>query len=271
MPLMDVLGQFIQGASEARLVTELQCHWNTFLGHFDICGYRVIPASLGLLKRVYDEIAFPSKPKLSWLQYHHKTTAPLNTCLDIAHKVPPGWREFYTEHELHRYDPVLTKEIVDRGPFTREEADLEYNTEESQKLHSFTREWGGWVSNLAMSFWLKPDVLVAASLYLPYKGDRLNSLTRFTLQGGAYIFCTRYSDLTQPPASAPAPEAILNPRELDVLHWAALGYSKHEIASFLDVSTSCIKRHCESLFIKLEVSNMASAVARAMAYGLLCL
>jgi len=56
---------------------------------------------------------------------------------------------------------------------------------------------------------------------------------------------------------------------LDVLHWIALGKSKQEVADILCVSASCVKRHCENAYQKLGVNTLASAVARAMSYGLI--
>jgi DNA-binding NarL/FixJ family response regulator len=54
-----------------------------------------------------------------------------------------------------------------------------------------------------------------------------------------------------------------------VLHWIAVGKNKEDIAEHLGVTTSCVKRHCENASLKLGANNMASAVARAMSYGLI--
>jgi len=64
-------------------------------------------------------------------------------------------------------------------------------------------------------------------------------------------------------------EAALTQRESEVLQWIARGKSKHEIAALLNISESGIKRHCESIFLKLEVKTLASAVAKALKLGLI--
>jgi LuxR family transcriptional regulator len=58
-------------------------------------------------------------------------------------------------------------------------------------------------------------------------------------------------------------------REREVLHWVSRGKTKSEIAAILEVSESAIKRHCESIFKKLEVNNLAFAVAKALKLGLI--
>jgi DNA-binding CsgD family transcriptional regulator len=58
-------------------------------------------------------------------------------------------------------------------------------------------------------------------------------------------------------------------REKEILHWIAAGKTKSETAEILTVSESCIKRHCENIFAKLEVNNLPAAVAKAASQGTL--
>lgn len=58
-------------------------------------------------------------------------------------------------------------------------------------------------------------------------------------------------------------------REREVLRWVSIGKSKSEIAGILFVSESCVKRHCESISMKLETNTLASAVARALKMGII--
>lgn len=64
-------------------------------------------------------------------------------------------------------------------------------------------------------------------------------------------------------------EINLTNREHDVLYWIALGKTKSETAKILSISESCVKRHCENIFIKLGVNNLPSAVAKAIKMSLL--
>jgi DNA-binding CsgD family transcriptional regulator len=55
----------------------------------------------------------------------------------------------------------------------------------------------------------------------------------------------------------------LSKREQEVLHLAAAGLSNREIAERLVIERATVKKHLEHIFIKLEVHNRTSAIARA--------
>lgn len=63
--------------------------------------------------------------------------------------------------------------------------------------------------------------------------------------------------------------SLLTERECEVLKCIAYGKTKSETAEILSVSESAIKRHCENIFIKLNVKNLPAAVARAIKSGLI--
>lgn len=68
---------------------------------------------------------------------------------------------------------------------------------------------------------------------------------------------------------APAEGPRLSERETQILALLAEGLSSGEIARELDVSATTVKSHLRHLYEKLEVSDRAAAVARAMRTGLL--
>jgi PAS domain S-box-containing protein len=65
------------------------------------------------------------------------------------------------------------------------------------------------------------------------------------------------------------PNHLLTARELEVLTLAARGLSSRDISKQLTVSPSTVKTHLEHIYAKLDVSDRAAAVARAMRIGLL--
>jgi PAS domain S-box-containing protein len=65
------------------------------------------------------------------------------------------------------------------------------------------------------------------------------------------------------------PNHLLTTRELEVLTLAARGLSSRDISKELGVSPSTVKTHFEHIYAKLDVSDRAAAVARAMRIGLL--
>ncbi|MDA0141860.1 response regulator [Solirubrobacter deserti] len=62
---------------------------------------------------------------------------------------------------------------------------------------------------------------------------------------------------------------VLTPREAQIVRLAADGYANAEIARELHVSTATIKTHLQHIFEKLEVSDRAAAVAKAIRRGLI--
>lgn len=58
--------------------------------------------------------------------------------------------------------------------------------------------------------------------------------------------------------------AVLSGRELEVLYFLSQGWTNKEIAAELTVSVNTIKKHTQSIFTKLNVTNRAAAVAQAL-------
>ncbi|PXA05468.1 DNA-binding response regulator [Coraliomargarita sinensis] len=61
----------------------------------------------------------------------------------------------------------------------------------------------------------------------------------------------------------------LSERERQVLEQLAMGYAKKEIADNLQLSFHTVNRYSENLYKKLQVSNVAAAVATAIRKGLI--
>ncbi len=66
-------------------------------------------------------------------------------------------------------------------------------------------------------------------------------------------------------------QAILSPREREVLEWTAKGKSSSEISSILAISNKGVDFHIEGAKRKLQVFNRTHAVAKAITLGLLSL
>lgn len=65
-----------------------------------------------------------------------------------------------------------------------------------------------------------------------------------------------------------ADEAVLTPRELEVLRLVALGLSSHEIAEALVLSRRTVERHLSNVYAKIGVTTRAQATAYAFTRGL---
>lgn len=76
---------------------------------------------------------------------------------------------------------------------------------------------------------------------------------------------------TQPPLPEkrePKPEILgelgLTPREAEVLFWVAQGKTNPEMCVLLDLQLTTVKKHLESVFLKLGVENRTAAAAVAL-------
>lgn len=67
----------------------------------------------------------------------------------------------------------------------------------------------------------------------------------------------------------PARNALLSPREAEVLRHISLGASNKEVAKVLQMSPSTVRTHVESVFRKLECSTRAAATLKASTLGLI--
>jgi DNA-binding NarL/FixJ family response regulator len=64
-------------------------------------------------------------------------------------------------------------------------------------------------------------------------------------------------------------EVALSKREMDVLHCLAQGMTSAQIASELFISENTVKTHVRHILEKLEASNRAEAVSRAIQLGII--
>jgi two-component system nitrate/nitrite response regulator NarL len=75
--------------------------------------------------------------------------------------------------------------------------------------------------------------------------------------------------LMDDPRPTNTPGAMLTPRERDVLQLAADGLSTPSIAKRLYLSQATVRTHFGHIYIKLDVSSRAGAVAKGMRLGLI--
>ena len=67
----------------------------------------------------------------------------------------------------------------------------------------------------------------------------------------------------------PDPVKPLSGREIDVLTYLAMGYSRSQVAQTLTISEHTLRAYVESARFKLGASNTMHAVARAVSEGLI--
>jgi DNA-binding NarL/FixJ family response regulator len=73
---------------------------------------------------------------------------------------------------------------------------------------------------------------------------------------------------TSPPRPAKA-EAVLTPREREILHGLAEGNSYQELAGRLHISADTVRFHIRNIYRKLQAHSQSEAVAKALRKGIL--
>jgi len=71
------------------------------------------------------------------------------------------------------------------------------------------------------------------------------------------------------PDRKPEPAQALSPREVEVMTFLAMGYSRAQVAQTLAISEHTLRAYVESARFKLGASNTLHAVARALSRGLI--
>ncbi|MBF0196121.1 MAG: response regulator transcription factor [Planctomycetes bacterium] len=102
------------------------------------------------------------------------------------------------------------------------------------------------------------------------KLDEIRTAIRDVHQGGCVLDpqLSRFvlKTLTSIPTEKENP---LSKREVEVLELLAMGYVKKEVASQLDLSYRAVALYTENIYKKLQVPNVAAAIATAIRKGLI--
>lgn len=78
-----------------------------------------------------------------------------------------------------------------------------------------------------------------------------------------HVALAEHNDLPTLSSTAMPRHEPLSKREHEVLHFVAAGFSNLEIAARLVIERATVKKHLEHIFIKLDVHNRTSAIAKA--------
>jgi LuxR family quorum sensing-dependent transcriptional regulator len=183
--------------------------------------------------------------------------------LTVANGWPAEWFELYTRENFSALDPVPRYGASTVQPFGWSEA--RYDKDEDPAAHLvMTRatefrlrdgyciplhyDEGGAVISLATEhLHLDPVAKSALQLIGVYAHNRIRSLAR----------------------AQPEKRDLLTIREREVLRWVAGGKTSWEISIILKISERTVKFHLVEASRKLNAVNRTSAVAKALARGLI--
>lgn len=174
---------------------------------------------------------------------------------------PDEWLERYMNEHYILVDPVYRKCLNPGAPFTWKEALLENPTPQSIKMMAEAKEFS-LREGIGLSFYQGMGRVAGFGISgtLPNARNDADALSELRL--GAMHCFEKYYDLVGMGTENDG-KPILTAREREVLLRVAQGMTKSEVADALGIGESCVKRHCESVFRKLNATSLASAAIKA--------
>jgi DNA-binding CsgD family transcriptional regulator len=178
---------------------------------------------------------------------------------------PAEWLEHYLANHYMNYDPIYLATVRSMKPYSWAEVVKRTEDEKGLRVMNEAGECG-LRSGLGLSIYQSNGTVIGFGFSSEEKNISVDEKCRSLFRIVAFQFYTAYAALCEPRR---APSIELSQREVEVLQWIACGNTKSETATRMAVSEACVKRHCESAFQKLGVNTLASAVARAIRFGLI--
>jgi LuxR family transcriptional regulator, quorum-sensing system regulator BjaR1 len=199
----------------------------------------------------------------------HDSTSKKEEYLSILANYPEDWLKHYVEKHYVDHDPVYHTALISKKPFTWHEMDqIQKLTPQAKAILNEAKE-SKMYNGIGLSIYQPFGQIIGMGLassqkeFQPYDKNTLHIIYAACNQ-----FFIAYSDLARPNTSI-NDNIVLTVREREVLLWLARGKRKDEIAFILNLSTSSIKRYCESIFLKLQANSVQLAIAKALRLGLI--
>ncbi|MCF6320359.1 MAG: autoinducer binding domain-containing protein [Rhizobiaceae bacterium] len=179
---------------------------------------------------------------------------------------PMEWITHYVKHSFMEFDPLLTVDYR-RVSFV-DWKDL-WRSEDECRISSAFQDFGIGGNGLSLISHLDHQVFGALSLvydrsfknWNSYR-DRNMELLRFQSERIGKSYLRSFSKFGQN-------KYKLTKRELECLHWVAVGKTDAQIALLMGIGRWTVVGHIKSAKYKLDCPNRPAAIARAVSKGLL--
>lgn len=178
--------------------------------------------------------------------------------LMIANGWPPEWAAAYEREKLIEVDPVARQFTRSARPFAWSE--VRYDPVENSRGHEVMLRARDFRMHEGLCVPLH-GTMISAGVSMAGERIEMDPHGKAALQFLATYAHDRAFQLLHP--NRPQ-EPILSEREQEVLRWAAVGKSNHQIAEILGITERTVKFHVTSSIQKLGTANRTSAVIRAM-------
>lgn len=179
---------------------------------------------------------------------------------------PMTWITHYVKNTYQDIDPLLSIDYRRVAHINWE--DLWCSNDEN-RFYMSSLEFGIGEKGLSFTTNLGEDTYGILSMVFDDKSDnwsqfRKQNLAQMRLQ--TEIASNEYLHLF---TGTPTKSVNLTQRELECLHWIALGKTDAQMSDIIQIGRSTVNTHVKSLIGKLKVPNRAAAVAKALSTGLL--
>ena len=190
---------------------------------------------------------------------------PGSTVLDMR-GFPEAWQQIYESEGLSKYDPspqhvarhlrpLQLSKIEEEASLTTAERDFIDRSRKAGVTDGFLIPTFGVHQHMGM-FALGqitgPEVLERADI------DEFEAIAQ-----------AAHTRLDQLELQKLEVRPKLAPREVEILHWIALGKTNTEIAAIMGIGTPTVSTYIQRLFGKLEVTDRSSAAVKGLKYGII--
>lgn len=174
---------------------------------------------------------------------------------------PPEWVSRYLIKNYDTVDPVISEGMTRMLPFNW--AEIEATEDAAEMFIDFQSHglgMGGYSIPLADKFGRKALFSINSHSGIDLWQESIDRYSSDWVELAYVIHKKAINELGIEDDSTPT----LSPRELETLHWTALGKDYKHIADILGVSEHTIRTYTRSLRYKLDCSTLAQAVAKAV-------
>jgi len=191
--------------------------------------------------------------------------------IDLLCNYPSQWFTHYQAMKYENADPVVRLGLESAQPFSWASAEARFNDRQARRVMGEARDFG-LRNGVALSFRQSGGKLIGIGFASPHQDIRDDPVSLRILDAASFEFYSCYAKFVGELGRLGQDgvrQKLLTDREREVLLWIAAGKTKSEVGDILGISDSCVKRHCESIFRKLEARTLAQAVARAIGLGVI--
>lgn len=177
---------------------------------------------------------------------------------------PAGWTERYAEAGHYRHDPLSRHCLTSSDVFSWDEIPKPY-LQDRKASH---------IIGEAAEFRLVQGLCVPTRTSLGIGGFSLAGQAidqQPGVRGVVRLLAMHAWDAVERTSATGASRPILSVRERDVLRWIAQGKTVQDVATILAISDHTVAEHLKKVRSKLDTSNNAHSVVRALQLGQIAL